>query len=76
MPSGGPLRNEYTSALAIPNDLAVEVNFQFALKYEASVTFLAPVRLDKLGRELDQAYLPLSVAEYFESSPGHCLLPL
>lgn len=76
MLGGGTLRNEYSSALAIPNDSAVEVNFQLALEHDASVTSLAPVRLDELGREFDQAYLLLSVAECFESSTTHCLLPL
>jgi len=76
MLGGGTRRNEYSSALAIPKNSAVEFNFQLALKHEASVTSLAPVRLDELGRKFDQAYLLLSVAEYFESSTTRCLLPL
>ena len=74
--AGCTLWNENTRALTIPDDLAVKVNFQLALEYEPNMALLAPVRLNKLGSEFDQAHLLPSVAEDLETGAGHCRLPL
>ena len=75
MSRAGTGRNK--DPLASPKDdhASAEVDLEDAVENHADVTLLTPMRLDELGRELDEANLPAASGMTLEARTGQWRLP-
>ena len=72
----GACWNHKCRALRKTNDTAGEVDFEFTLHHEASVSFFTPMGLHKLRGQLKKPYLPGAFAKDFEARTYLRRLPL